>query len=98
MDRNDAGAGLSTTDFSTLYRAYARDLRRYVLFLSGDGALADDIVSETFIRMWNARARMDLATVKGYLFAIARNLFLQQRRHAHRVAALDEQMSAPEPW
>jgi RNA polymerase sigma-70 factor (ECF subfamily) len=84
-------------DFSGLYRAHARDVHRFALYLSGDPALAEDIVSETFIRLWNARARVDLATVKGYLFAIARNLFLQERRGARRTTGLDEQMADPQP-
>jgi DNA-directed RNA polymerase specialized sigma24 family protein len=29
-----------------------------------------DILSETFIRLWHARDRVDLTTVKGYLLAI----------------------------
>jgi RNA polymerase sigma-70 factor (ECF subfamily) len=65
-------------------------VHRFVLFLSGDQALADDILSETFIRLWHARGRVDLTTVKGYLLAIARNLFLAERRHARRMTALDE--------
>jgi RNA polymerase sigma-70 factor (ECF subfamily) len=84
-------------DFSALYRAYAKDVHRFALFLSGDPALADDIVSETFIRMWNARARVDLTTVKAYLFAVARNLFLQHRRQAQRTAVLDERMADSRP-
>ena len=39
-----------------MYRAHSRDVHRFVLFLPGDQSLADDIVSETFIRLWNARA------------------------------------------
>jgi RNA polymerase sigma factor (sigma-70 family) len=76
-------------DFSELYRTHAGDVHRFVLFLSGDPALADDILSETFIRLWHARDRVDLATVKGYLLAIARNLFLAHRRHARRMTTLD---------
>ena len=84
---------------SHLYRAYAADVRRFALFLSGDASFADDIVSETFIRMWNARARVDLATVKAYLFAIARNLYLQQRRQNSRMAPIDTEVrdSQPDP-
>jgi hypothetical protein len=59
-------------DFSKLYRTHAGEVHRFVLFLSGDPALADDILSETFIRLWHARDRVDLTTVKGYLLAIAR--------------------------
>jgi RNA polymerase sigma-70 factor, ECF subfamily len=76
-------------DFSELYRTHAGDVHRFVLFLSGDPALADDILSETFIRLWHARDRVDLTTVKGYLLAIARNLFLADRRHARRMTTLD---------
>src|SRR5215471_15477754 len=74
-------------DFSELYRTYARDVHRFALFLSGDAAMADDIVSETFIRLWHARERVDLATVKSYLLVIARNLFLAEQRRAHRLTA-----------
>ena len=38
-------------DFSALYRQYARDVHRFALFLSGDGATADDIVSESLGRL-----------------------------------------------
>jgi len=84
-------------DVAELYRAHSGDLHRFALFLSGDPALADDLVSETFIRLWNARERVDLATVKGYLFTIARNLFLQHRRGRRSVAALDERLADSGP-
>ncbi|HEY3382514.1 MAG TPA: sigma factor [Vicinamibacterales bacterium] len=57
-------------DFSELYKAHAHEVHRFVLFLSGDRALADDVVSETFIRLWHARSRVDLGTVKAYLLTI----------------------------
>jgi RNA polymerase sigma-70 factor (ECF subfamily) len=97
MDRSDVAADASAADFSGLYRAYAGDVRRFALFLSGDASLADDIVSETFIRMWKARALVDLATVKAYLFAIARNLYLQQRRQAKRMSPIDAELRDTQP-
>ena len=45
----------------------------------------------------DGRGRLDLATVRGYLFTIARNLFLQQRRHVHRRVALDERVADTQP-
>lgn len=79
------------TTFSELYQAHARDVHRFALFLSGDSALAEDIVSETFIRLWHARERVELPTVKAYLLAIARNLFLAHRRQLHRQAELRDE-------
>jgi len=81
-------------DFSGLYQAYARDIHRFATLLSGDPALADDVVSETFIRLWYARARVDLTTVKSYLLTIARNLVLHERRYLRRLATLDEHAEA----
>jgi RNA polymerase sigma-70 factor (ECF subfamily) len=77
-------------DLATLYRAYAGDLHRFALFLSGDPALADDLVSETFVRLWGARERLDLPTVRGYLFTILRHLFLEERRRGRATEPVDE--------
>lgn len=82
-------------DFQSLYRNHAPDVYRFALFLSGDRTLAEDIVSETFIRVWSARERVEIRTVRAYLLAIARNLFLQGRRREKRIAALDD--SLPDP-
>lgn len=76
-------------DFESLYRDNVRDLHRFSLFLSGDPARADDLVSETFVRLWGARDRVDLRTVRGYLFTIARNLHLQELRRRRPSVALD---------
>lgn len=84
-------------DFSALYRTHAGDVHRFALFLSGDPALADDIVSETFIRLWHARRRVDLTTVKGYLLAIARNLFIAEMRHVRRMTPLDDRTRDAQP-
>ena len=83
--------------FTALYRTHARDVYRFALFLSGNAALADDIVSETFVRAWHARSRLDLTTVKGYLFAIARNLYLHQRRETRPTQPVDDRVRDPAP-
>jgi RNA polymerase sigma-70 factor, ECF subfamily len=85
------------TTFSELFQAHSRDVYRFALFLSGDHDLAEDIVSETFIRVWHARERLDLSTVKAYLLAIARNLYLDQRRRAARRAPLVDHHVDPRP-
>ena len=84
-------------DFGALYLAHARDLRRFALYLSGDAAAADDLVSEAFVRAWTARERVEMATVRGYLFAIVRNLFLKQRLRDRRQVSLDERLPDERP-
>ena len=84
-------------DFSALFLAHARELRRFAVCLSGDASVADDLVSEAFVRAWTVRERVEMATVRGYLFAIVRNLFLNQRRRERREVALDEQLADGRP-
>src|SRR5215471_20529110 len=78
------------TGFHELYESYSRDVYRFALYLSGDPALADDITSETFVRVWSSPEPVRLSTVKGYLLTIARNLWLMERRQHLRRQGLDE--------
>lgn len=78
-------------DFQSLYEKYGPAVRRFALFLCGDPTMADDITSETFVRVWLARGRIRELTVKSYLFAIARNAYRDVQRRAWRQAALDEE-------
>lgn len=71
-------------DFATLWNEHAGDVHRFALFLTGNPAFADDLTSETFVRAWSARERVDLATVRAYLLAITRNLFRHELRSARR--------------
>jgi len=81
------------TDIESLYKRYAPDVRRFVLFLSGDPVMADEITSDTFVSAWLARERIRQPTLKSYLFAIARNLYRDLQRRRERHAALDERMT-----
>ncbi|HEV3201344.1 MAG TPA: RNA polymerase sigma factor [Bryobacteraceae bacterium] len=85
------------TDFSALYQKYAPDVFRFAMYLSGNRGEAEDITSETFVRAWTSPEPIAMATVKGYLLTIARNLFLQEVRKRSRAVALDETIRDPRP-
>ena len=82
-------------DFHTLYQSYAPQVHRFALFLCGDATLADDITAEAFVRAWTARGKIREATVKAYLFTIARNLYRDHLRRSNRMTELEE--SLPDP-
>jgi len=84
------------TGFSALYKKYAPDVYHFALYLSGKSGDAEDITSETFVRVWASSEPIRMATVKGYLFTIARNLFLQGLRKKSRDVALDEELRDPQ--
>ena len=84
-------------DFHSLYQSYAPQVHRFAMFLCGDATLADDLTSETFVRAWTARGKIREATVKAYLFTIARNLYRDYLRHNRRNTELDESMADSAP-
>lgn len=84
-------------DFESLYAQYARDVYRFALYLSGRSDQADDLTAETFVRAWMAREPIREGTVKAYLFAIARNLYRADVRHAARVRDFPPSMRATDP-
>ena len=61
--------------FAGFYERTARPLWAYLARVSGDPALADDLVQESFVRMLGAAPPMDGEVhAKRYLFRIATNL------------------------
>ena len=85
------------SDFEDLYRRYAPDVYRFALYLSGSPAQAEDLASETFVRVWTARDNIRTASVKAYLFTIARNLHVDGRRRDARNVELPELLLDPSP-
>jgi len=83
------------TDFETLYRRYAPDVFRFAHYLSGDRGEAEDITSETFVRAWTSPEPIEMSTVKGYLFTIARNLHLRRMSRRSRHVGLTSETPDP---
>ncbi len=76
--------------FHDLYERYAADVYRFAYWLTGHQADAEDITSETFVRAWVGRERIQVETVKAYLLTIARHLYLKQWHKAQRWQPLSE--------
>ena len=85
------------TDFGALYSRHAPEVFRFALHLTGDRDEAEDITSEAFVRAWASPGPIRAATVKGYLYTIARNLFLQRLRKRRRHVGLEDELPDPRP-
>ena len=55
-------------------------IRNYLFYLSGDIKLAEDLVQDVFMRLWEKRNSVKNESVRAFLFTIARNNFLKNRR------------------
>ena len=67
-----------------LHDEHAALLWRYVVRLTHDPALADDVVQETLLRAWRRPRLLDQTEVsaRAWLFTVARNLVIDDRRSA----------------
>ncbi len=97
-DTQEIARGLSRRDpdvLDQLIERYQHRLYRYLLFLTGNPHLAEDLFQETWIRVlerghqYNSKSKFD-----SWLFAIARNLVIDTSRRK-KMASL-EAMGDPE--
>jgi RNA polymerase sigma-70 factor (ECF subfamily) len=66
-------------------------VRRYLSHLAGRSEIADDLLQETFLQMHRSRAAYNPAyAVRPWVFGLARNVFLMNRRAARRWANVHE--------
>ncbi|WP_369372156.1 sigma-70 family RNA polymerase sigma factor [Promicromonospora sp. Populi] len=73
-------------DVVSAYDGHGRELYAFALAALGDRSQAEECVQDTFVRAWRAREtyRPDLASVRTWLFAIARNLVTDTLRARQR--------------
>ncbi|MEU4603516.1 sigma-70 family RNA polymerase sigma factor [Kribbella sp. NPDC023972] len=67
-----------------LHDVHAPALWRFVVRLTGDDRLAEDVVQETLLRAWRRPQILteDEAGARAWLFTVARNLVIDDRRSA----------------
>ena len=83
--------GGSLEAFQEIYAQLAPGVRRYLSHLAGGSASADDLLQETFLQMHRSRAAYNPAyAVRPWVFGLARNVFLMNRRAARRWANVHE--------
>jgi RNA polymerase sigma-70 factor (ECF subfamily) len=83
--------GGSLDAFQEIYAQLAGAVRRYLSHLTGGSQIADDLLQETFLQMHRSRAAYNPAfAVRPWIFCLARNVFLMNRRAARQWAKVHE--------
>jgi len=83
-----------STALRMLYTAHNVRVFRFLIRLTGNEALAEDVVNQTFMKVWlKAESFNGQSTVSTWLFTIARNEAISQLRK-RREAPLDEEAAA----
>lgn len=67
--------------YNKVFRTYAKDLKRFLYFKFQDMTAAEDVLQESFIKLWNNCDKVTFEKVKSYLYTIANNAFLDIKKH-----------------
>ncbi len=91
FDRDAERVALPDPEFKAELAQVIPQLRAFGRSLSGNRDTADDLVQETLMKAWAARARFQAGTnMRAWTFIILRNLFLSQMRRARFTGEWDD--------
>jgi RNA polymerase sigma-70 factor (ECF subfamily) len=90
----DGIPGNSIVTFEDLVARHANEIYRFITQLARNRADADDLYQDTLMKAYRAFGRLDgSANHRAWLYKIATNTFLSDRRKRGRIDSLDEQAS-----
>jgi RNA polymerase sigma-70 factor (family 1) len=73
--------GINQIEFDQVFITWYKPLRNFVYYKTGDMQAAEDIVQDTFLKVWERRETINTVTIKSLLYKIANNLFLNRIDH-----------------
>lgn len=78
MKKIDPQSICKEVNFDLVYKELVKPLYHFIYYKCGDQALAEDLVQEAFIKLWENCSKVKKKQAKAYLFTVARNLFLNK--------------------
>lgn len=67
--------------FKFIFKTYAKELKRFLYFKFNDLETAEDVMQDTFIKLWKNCGKVSYEKVKSYLFTVGNNLFINIKKH-----------------
>jgi len=71
---------LTAKDFKMIYDTHFDDLRRYLIYRSGDQDLSGDIAQNVFMKVWTKKIELASGNIKSLLFKMATDEFISHIR------------------
>jgi len=67
--------------FENIFNTYAKDLKRFLYFKTQDIDLAEDILQDTFVKLWDNCGKVSYDKSKSFLYTVAKNMFFNVKKH-----------------
>ena len=71
---------MTAKDFKMIYDSHFDDLRRYLIYRSGDQDLSGDIAQNVFMKVWTKKIEIASGNIKSLLFKMATEEFISHIR------------------
>lgn len=71
---------MTAKDFKMIYYTHFDDLRRYLIYRSGDQDLSGDIAQNVFMKVWTKKIELTSGNIKSLLFKMATDEFISHIR------------------
>jgi len=68
--------GINSIEFKQIFDEWYKPLKNFIYYKTGDIEVAEDVIQETFLKVWENRVKVKKETIKPYLYKIATNLFI----------------------
>ena len=79
-------------NYENIFNSHSETLRNFIYYKCGDLQQAEDIVQDTFIKLWKNCAKVIFEKAKSYLYTLANNAFLNEV--AHKKVVLNHQKTS----
>lgn len=68
--------------FTSLFEHFHQSIFNFIVYKTGDRDLSEDILQETFLKVWRKREELDeTRSIKSFLFTMANNSAINHFRH-----------------
>ena len=82
---------INTTVLNTLFQAHYDELCRYAFSILKDQDVAEDVVQQLFIKLWEKRSSIGkIENIRSYLFRSTFNMSLNEQKRMQRMPKRDE--------
>lgn len=69
---------ISSKEYRELFNEYYDSIRNFLYFKTSDSNLAEDVAQDAFLKLWEIRDKIDLKTVRSWLYTVAGNMAINR--------------------
>lgn len=78
MEKAKTSSICQEPQFDQVYKDQVKGLYHFIYYKCGDKALAEDLVQEAFLKLWENCSKIQPAQAKAFLYTTIKNLFLNK--------------------